>query len=255
MAHPAGPRHAEDTRHGGVPPRPNAAEDMLHLAPNVWPRNAVRGDGGVVGIAGVLHVDWPPSTARRCSSSTRTTSGRAAASIAAAFGGGDHVRYAAKAFLCSEIARWVDQEGLSLDVCSGGELAVALNADFPPDRIALHGNNKSVAELTAAVKAGIGARRAGLDDRDRAPRRHRRRGRRRSGRAGARHRRRRGAHPRVHLHRARGPEVRSVAGQRRGDGRRPAGVRRRPSPPGGPAQPHRLADLRRRAGSSSPPTG
>ena len=78
------------------------------------------------------------------------------AEMAAAFGGGRNVHYAAKAFLCSEIARWIDEEGLSLDVCTGGELAVALHADFPPERIALHGNNKSIAELTAAVKAGIG---------------------------------------------------------------------------------------------------
>jgi diaminopimelate decarboxylase len=76
--------------------------------------------------------------------------------MAAAFGGGDNVHYAAKAFLSSEIARWINEEGLSLDVCSGGELAVALHADFPPERIAFHGNNKSVAELTAAVKAGVG---------------------------------------------------------------------------------------------------
>jgi diaminopimelate decarboxylase len=76
--------------------------------------------------------------------------------MAAAFGGGGNVHYAAKAFLCSEIASWINEEGLSLDVCTGGELAVALHADFPPERIALHGNNKSVAELTAAVKAGVG---------------------------------------------------------------------------------------------------
>jgi diaminopimelate decarboxylase len=75
--------------------------------------------------------------------------------IAAAFGGGANVHYAGKAFLSSEIARWIDEEGLSLDVCTGGEMAVALQADFPPERIALHGNNKSVAELTTAVKTGI----------------------------------------------------------------------------------------------------
>ena len=66
------------------------------------------------------------------------------------------MHYAAKSFLCTEIARWVAEEGLSLDVASGGELAVALHAGFPPERIALHGNNKSVAELTAAVKNGVG---------------------------------------------------------------------------------------------------
>jgi diaminopimelate decarboxylase len=76
--------------------------------------------------------------------------------IASAFGGGEYVRYAAKAFLCTEVARWIDEEGLSLDVCTGGELAVALHASFPPERIALHGNNKSIDELTAAVKVGIG---------------------------------------------------------------------------------------------------
>ncbi|MCB0926401.1 MAG: diaminopimelate decarboxylase [Mycobacterium sp.] len=76
--------------------------------------------------------------------------------IAAAFGGGEHVHYAAKAFLCSEIARWVEQEGLSLDVATGGELGVALHAGFPPSRITLHGNNKSVDELTTAVQAGVG---------------------------------------------------------------------------------------------------
>jgi len=66
---------------------------------------------------------------------------------AVAFGGGANVHYAAKAFLCSEIARWIDEEGASRSTCAtGGELAVALHAKFPPERITLHGNNKSVAE-------------------------------------------------------------------------------------------------------------
>ena len=66
------------------------------------------------------------------------------------------VHYASKAFLCGEIARWVADEGLSLDVCSGGELAIALHADFPAERIAMHGNNKSVAELRRRCRAGVG---------------------------------------------------------------------------------------------------
>ena len=69
---------------------------------------------------------------------------------------GNSIDAAAKAFLSVEIARWVAAEGLSLDVCSGGELAVALRAGFPPERIALHGNNKSPAELAAALDAGVG---------------------------------------------------------------------------------------------------
>jgi diaminopimelate decarboxylase len=154
--HPAGPRHAEETRAASSPPRPQSAEELLRLAPNVWPRNMTRDESGVAGIAGVplthlaheygtpLFVIDEDDFRARCQE------------MAAAFGGGANVHYAAKAFLCSEVARWIDEEGLSLDVCTGGELAVALHADFPPERIALHGNNKSVAELTAAVKVGVG---------------------------------------------------------------------------------------------------
>jgi len=156
MAHPAGPRHAEDTRHGAAPACPRTSDELLALAPNVWPRNAIRNPDGEVAVAGVpvtqlaaeygtpLFVVDEDDFRSRCRD------------IASAFGDGEHVRYAAKAFLCTEIARWVDDEGLSLDVCSGGELAVALNADFPPERIALHGNNKSVAELAMAVDARVG---------------------------------------------------------------------------------------------------
>jgi diaminopimelate decarboxylase len=54
------------------------------------------------------------------------------------------------------VARWVAAEGLSLDVCSGGELAIALRAGFPAERIAMHGNNKSTAELVAGLEAGVG---------------------------------------------------------------------------------------------------
>jgi diaminopimelate decarboxylase len=66
------------------------------------------------------------------------------------------VYYAGKAFLCTTVARWVAEEGLSLDVCTGGELTVALRAGFDPARIGFHGNNKSTAELRRALEAGIG---------------------------------------------------------------------------------------------------
>ena len=154
--HPAGPRHAEETRHPNSPPRPQSPDELLRLAPNVWPHNIVRDETGVASLAGIpltqlaqeygtpLFVIDEDDFRSRCRE------------LATAFGGGHNVYYAAKAFLCSEIARWVDEEGLSLDVSTGGELAVALHADFPPERITFHGNNKSVAELTAAVKAGVG---------------------------------------------------------------------------------------------------
>ncbi|WP_244232446.1 diaminopimelate decarboxylase [Mycobacterium innocens] len=129
---------------------------MLRLAPNVWPRSTVRDQSGVACIAGVPLTELAQEYGTPLFVIDEDDFRSRCQEIAAAFGGGRNVNYAAKAFLCSEIARWVDEEGLSLDVATGGELAVALHADFPPERITLHGNNKSVAELTAAVKAGVG---------------------------------------------------------------------------------------------------
>ena len=72
----------------------------------------------------------------------------------AAFGGG--VAYATKAFMTTAMARLAYEEGMRLDVATGGELFVALHAGVPADRLVLHGNNKSVKELTAALDAGVG---------------------------------------------------------------------------------------------------
>ena len=155
-AHPAGPRHAEIPHAPNLPERPADSRAMIELPEKVWPRNASRGADGVVRLAGVpvtelaaefgtpLFVVDEDDFRSRCRDMTR------------AFGPGSRVHYASKAFLCGEIARWVRDEGLHLDVCSGGELAVALHGGFPAERIALHGNNKSVAELEQAVAAGVG---------------------------------------------------------------------------------------------------
>jgi diaminopimelate decarboxylase len=78
-----------------------------------------------------------------------------AARFARAFTGWS-VNYAGKALLNRTVARWVDQEGLGLDVCSENELAIALAAGFPVERIEFHGNNKSMAELVSAVESGVG---------------------------------------------------------------------------------------------------
>ena len=74
--------------------------------------------------------------------------------LAKAFGGGHYVHYASKAFLSKTVARWVMEEGLSLDVASLGELQVALAAGFPAERITVHGNNKSPEFLRLAVSEG-----------------------------------------------------------------------------------------------------
>jgi diaminopimelate decarboxylase len=72
----------------------------------------------------------------------------------AAFGA--NAAYAGKAFLCTAMARLVAEEGLSLDVATGGELFVALHAGFPAERVVMHGNNKSETELQRAFEHGVG---------------------------------------------------------------------------------------------------
>jgi diaminopimelate decarboxylase len=157
MAHPAGPRHADVYPHAdasGFPPA--SAEELDRLYPKVWPRNTYRAPDGVVRIAGVdvrelaetygtpLFVVDEADFKSRC------------ADYAEAFDDPTLVHYASKAFLSIEIAKWIAEQGLSLDVCSGGELAVAQRADFPMERVTFHGNNKSIAELETAVEAGVG---------------------------------------------------------------------------------------------------
>ena len=69
---------------------------------------------------------------------------------------GDGVAYASKAFLCDAMARLAHEEGMHLDVATGGELFVALRAGVPADRLVMHGNNKSDAELAMALDEGVG---------------------------------------------------------------------------------------------------
>jgi diaminopimelate decarboxylase len=150
-AHPAGPLHGNITQPtaAGAPP-----EELGALDPHVWPRSADR-------IDGELHLGGLPVTELARTHGTPLFvldegdfRGRAE-DFAGAFEGAD-VHYASKAFLCGQVARWIAEDGLHLDACSGNELSLALAAGFPAERIALHGNNKSVAELRLAVDAGIG---------------------------------------------------------------------------------------------------
>ncbi len=69
---------------------------------------------------------------------------------------GEGVAYATKAFLCRAVARLAYEEGMHLDVASGGEMHVALAAGVPPERLVLHGNNKSTDELAMALERGVG---------------------------------------------------------------------------------------------------
>jgi diaminopimelate decarboxylase len=151
--HEAGALHADVTEPPSSVLRPPA--DLAALAPAVWPRTAVRRADGVLEFGGVDVRDLAAefgTPAYVCDEADFRSRCR---DFAAAFADGD-VHYAAKAFCCLAALRWVAEEGLGLDVCSGGELAAALHAGFPADRIALHGNNKSVAELERALDAGVG---------------------------------------------------------------------------------------------------
>ena len=130
-----------------------SAPEQLH--PAVWPRNCARGQDGVVRVAGLDVRDLAEEFGTPLFVLDEADFRSRCREYAEAFGDPAAVHYAAKAFLSVKLAQWVAEEGLSLDVCSGGELSVALRAGFPPERIAFHGNNKSLAELTAAVRAGV----------------------------------------------------------------------------------------------------
>jgi diaminopimelate decarboxylase len=152
VAHPAGPRHG-DVLPADHPPAPPA--DLNELQASIWPRHARR-SGGVLTLGGMdvrdlaaefgtpLYVCDEEDVRSRCRDYRE------------AFGPDGRVFYAAKAFCSRAMLRWVSAEGLGVDVCTGGELEVALSAGVPPEQITLHGNNKSLEELSRAVRAGVG---------------------------------------------------------------------------------------------------
>ena len=65
------------------------------------------------------------------------------------------VYYASKAFICTELARWIKELGIGIDVSTGGEMAVALAGEIDPSKIEVHGNNKSIAEIEKAISVGV----------------------------------------------------------------------------------------------------
>ena len=65
------------------------------------------------------------------------------------------IYYAAKSFICTAVAQWIAEIGIGIDVCTGGELAVALAGGIHPSKIEVHGNNKSIAEIDRAVSVGV----------------------------------------------------------------------------------------------------
>ncbi|MEU3477517.1 diaminopimelate decarboxylase [Streptomyces sp. NPDC033754] len=152
-AHPAGPRHADVLTEGhySAPPA-----DLNVLDPKVWARTVTRDERGVVTVGGIA-VDALAEEFGTPAYFLDETDFRARCRAwAEAFGKDADVFYAGKAFLSRAIVRWLKEEGLNLDVCSGGELTTALSAGMPAERIAFHGNNKSEDEIRTAVEAGVG---------------------------------------------------------------------------------------------------
>jgi diaminopimelate decarboxylase len=138
--------------------------DANGLASAVWPAAASRRDDGQLELGGVAARDiaarygTPVLVLDEDEVRGRARATRAAFEDAAArHGTRARVYYAGKAFLSTEVARWVTQEGLRVDVCTRGELEVALAAGIPADELGFHGNNKSVSELERAVEVGIGS--------------------------------------------------------------------------------------------------
>jgi diaminopimelate decarboxylase len=162
-AHEAGALHAPG--YGGVAVVPGWLRppgDVNALLPALWSQTVRRGGSGALEVGGVDVREiaekhgTPAYVLDERDFRARATAFRE--SFADAFGhlGGAEVYYAGKAFLCTAVARWIAEDGLSLDVCTGGELAVALRAGVPPERIAMHGNNKLPREIDRALEAGIG---------------------------------------------------------------------------------------------------
>ena len=138
--------------------------DANSLADGVWPAGAVRSAAGEIAFAGVTATELAAEFGTPLYVIDEADARGRARGILAAFseafaplGANVTVYYAGKAFLSAEVARWMSDDGLSIDVASGGELALALAAGVEPARMGFHGNNKSLREIDRAVGVGIGA--------------------------------------------------------------------------------------------------
>ncbi|MEY9871755.1 diaminopimelate decarboxylase [Streptacidiphilus sp. MAP12-33] len=154
-AHPAGPRHGDVLPEGHYTAPP---ADLNALDPKVWSATVERGAAdGVVSVGGLDVLTLAERFGTPAYILDETDFRERCRAWQDAFSHLDaDVYYAGKAFLSRAVVRWLHEEGLNVDVCSGGELTVALSAGMPAGRIALHGNNKTRAELEYAVKSGVG---------------------------------------------------------------------------------------------------
>ena len=151
-SHPSGWAHADGALRG--PSWLREPGDPNELVESLWSQTAVKSDG-VLSVGGVALPELVREHGSPAYVLDEADFRARARAFRDAFAGYD-VFYAGKAFLCTTVVRWLAEDGLSLDVCSGGELLVAERAGFPMERIGFHGNNKSPRELERAVELGVG---------------------------------------------------------------------------------------------------
>ncbi|WP_144792037.1 diaminopimelate decarboxylase [Kocuria palustris] len=160
------PARQEDIHTGPSPLAPQWLEipqDWAQLDPVIWPEQFGRDEDGTLTVSGMpvtaLAETYGTALYVVSEDAFRERAAQFRRSFEEAFariGAEVSVYYAGKAMLTPEIARWVQEEGLRLDTSSGGEMAAGLRGGMPPERMALHGNNKSAAEITMALDAGVG---------------------------------------------------------------------------------------------------
>jgi diaminopimelate decarboxylase len=153
--HVAGSIHADSSaRPPSWLPIPS---DVNALLPSLWSSGVRKDDNGVLTVADLSVIDIAGQVGTPVYVVDEADLRARARAFAEAFHGWD-IYYAAKSFLCTTVARWVTEEGLGIDVCTGGELAVVQRAGVNLRRVGLHGNNKSVEELRYGLTAGVGLR-------------------------------------------------------------------------------------------------
>ena len=135
-AHPAGPRHGEPVALQGAPGRPASTAAALRLDPKVWPQDARRNADGAIELAGVdvrdVAAEVSTPTVVLDERHVRQAARGYAEAYEAAAGHAD-VYYAGKAFLATTVVEWLIAEGLRIDVCTMGELEVALRGGAEED--------------------------------------------------------------------------------------------------------------------------
>ena len=151
--HVAGTIHADSTVR--APSWLSVPNDVNSLLPSLWSSCVHKDESGVLTVAGVSVVDIADQIGTPVYVVDEADLRARAKAFADAFQGWD-IYYAAKSFLSTTVVRWIREEGLGVDVCTGGELAVVQRAGLDLRRVGLHGNNKSVEELRYALSLGVG---------------------------------------------------------------------------------------------------